>query len=478
MRDLARAASLIAAVALIGSPLPARAARLVHVDASPGAAAAALAAAGPGDTVVLGAGVHAGPLKLERAAVLRGEPGAVVDGAGRGTVLQVTSPGALVEGLTIRGSGNRVLTVDAGIHVVRAPDVRLARLRLTDVLYGVHGERSDRLLVEDCSLAGRVRPGDESGGGNGIHLWYTDSVTVRRDTVERFLDGIYLSFANRTHVEASVMERCGRYGLHTMYCQSGRVIDSRLSHNVAGCAIMFSNDLLLTRNEFSHNRGPRTYGVLLRDCSAGRFLDNRLVDNTIAIFMDNSNRNLVRGNLIQDNGWGVLLFSSCAKNTFTGNAFLNNDYPVALDMRRSDNRFDDGTTGNFWSENAAYDLDGDGVSDVPYSPVSAFAFVSKQYPDLAILARSPAVVALGVAERVVPALRPSEVVDRFPRVSPPPLAAGARRMSDRGRTRPAWGAALGFAALFGAALVGLAPAGLAGLGGAARRRNAAGGSAA
>jgi nitrous oxidase accessory protein len=476
VRVLSLAAALVLTAALTGLPRPARGARLVHVDASPGAAAAALATAGPGDTVVLGPGVHAGPLRLEHAAVLRGEPGAVVDGGGRGTVLEVTSPGTLVEGLTIIGSGNRVLTVDAGVHVVRTAGVRLARLRFTDVLYGIHGERSDRLLVEDCALAGRVRPGDESGAGNGIHLWYTDSVTVRRDTVERFLDGIYLSFANHTRVEASVLERCGRYGLHTMYCQSGRIIDSRLSHNVAGCAIMFSNDLHLERNEFSHNRGSRTYGVLLRDCSAGRFLDNRLVDNTVAMFMDNSNRNLVRGNLIQDNGWGVLLFSSCAKNTFTGNAFLNNDYPVALDMRRSNNRFDDDTTGNFWSENAPYDLDGDGVSDVPYSPVSAFAFVSKQYPDLAILARSPAVAALSVAERVVPALRPSEVVDRFPRVTPPSLAAGAPRASDRGRAQPAWGAALGFAALCGAALLALAPAVHMGSTGPPRRGDAPGGS--
>jgi nitrous oxidase accessory protein NosD len=100
------------------------------------------------------------------------------------------------------------------------------------------------------------------------------------------------------------------------------------------------------------------------------------------------------------------------------NVFLNNDYPVALDMRRSDNRFDDGNSGNFWSENAPYDLDADGVSDVPYSPVSAFAFLSKQYPDLSVLAKSPAVAAITVAERVFPALRPSEIVDHYPLVSP------------------------------------------------------------
>jgi nitrous oxidase accessory protein len=111
-------------------------------------------------------------------------------------------------------------------------------------------------------------------------------------------------------------------------------------------------------------------------------------------------------------------------------------------MRHTDNRFDDGRHGNFWSDNAPYDLDGDGVADVPYSPVTAFAFVSKQYPDLTILARSPAVAALGVAERVFPALQPSDAVDRRPQVSPVSEVAGAERWSTR--RRPAWGAGVAF----------------------------------
>lgn len=423
--------------------------------AEPGTTVAALAVATAGDTVVLGAGVHRGPLTIAAPITLRGAPGAIVAGGGRGKVLVIEAPGAVVEDLTITGSGARVLTVDCGVHVFRAADVTLRRLRLRDVLYGIYGERSDRLTVEDCSLTGRVRPGDELGGGNGLHLWYSAGAVMRRDTVSRFLDGVYLSFANGAHVERCVLEDAGRYGLHTMYCQGGRLTASRFRRNVAGCAIMFSNRLRLEGNEFMHNRGPRTYGVLLRDCSDGVFVANRFVDNTIAMFLDNSNRNQVRANLIQDNGWGVLLFSSCAGNTFAGNAFINDDVPVALDMRRTSNRFDGGSRGNYWSESAPYDLDGDGVSDAPHGPVSTFAFVSKQVPDLAILAKSPAVAALGVAERVLPALRPSEAVDRFPLVSPPALTVVSDgRAEDRARRD--WAAAAGFAAFAGLALLGLA----------------------
>jgi nitrous oxidase accessory protein len=218
---------------------------------------------------------------------------------------------------------------------------------------------------------------------------------------------------------------------------------------------MFSNGLEVAGNRIVRNRGSRTYGLLLRDCSDGRFTGNQLVDNTVALFLDGSNRNRFERNLVQDNGWGVLLYASCAKNVFTANDFIANDHPVALDMRRTDNRFDDGRRGNHWSDARAWDLDGDGVGDAPHGPVTAFSFVSKQYPDLGVLAGSPAVAVLGAAERVFPALSPSTVVDRFPLVAPVGGRAGARPVEPEPR---AWGLAAGFGVAWAAALGGLVAA--------------------
>jgi nitrous oxidase accessory protein len=120
--------------------------------------------------------------------------------------------------------------------------------------------------------------------------------------------------------------------------------------------------------------------------------------------------------------------------------------------------FDDGRAGNFWSEHAGYDLDGDGVSDIPHAPVTAFAFLSKQFPDLAVFGQSPATAALTMAERTIPALRPSEIVDRFPLVAPvaaaPPAPAPAPPAGSDTGGRAA--AVVGFGALAMAGLVGLA----------------------
>jgi len=402
--------------------LPATPAAARTVVAQPRGAVAAIAAAAAGDTVVLARGVHAGPLVLARAIVLRGEPGAVVDGGGAGSVVTVGASGAVVEDLALRGTGRSVMRIDAAVRVVIGAGVRLSRLAITDALYGVYGERADGLVVDACDISGRCAPGDERGEGNGVHLWYCARVTVRGCHISRAVDAIYLSFAHGARIEDNLIHDCGRYGFHTMYCQEGRLLRNRFTHNVAGCALMFSNHLEIRGNAFVRNQGARTYGLLLRDCSDGRFEDNRIAVNTIGVFLDGSNRNVFRRNLVQDNGWGILMFASCAKNVFASNDFVQNDYPVALDMRRTDNRFDDGREGNWWSANAAYDLDDDGSGDTEFAPVGAFAFLSKQLPDLTVLAQSPAVAALGVAEQVFPALRPSEAVDRFPRMSPVPMA--------------------------------------------------------
>jgi nitrous oxidase accessory protein len=461
----ARRAATLAALAalLVASPALRAEAAATRVSAAPGALARACAEAAPGDTLLLAPGRHDGSAVIDRPLTLRGEPGAIVRGDSSGSVLLVTGSSVRIEDLALERSGDEPLTIDAGILIQKASRVRITRVRMTDVLYGVAAERAESLVVEACDLRGRAVPTGqvelsmEDSNGNGIHLWYCHDPIVRACRITRFVDGIYLSFAFRAEIRGDLLWENSRYGLHTMYCQENRLEENRFTRNIAGCAIMFSNHLVIERNDFVRNRGPRTYGILLRDCSDGRFAHNRFVDNTVGIFMDGSNRNRLEENLVQDNGWGLILFSSCDGNQLAGNNFWNNDYPVALDMRRSDNRFDDGRRGNYWSENAPYDLDGDGVSDIPYSPVSAFAFLSKQYPDLAILGRSPAAAALSVAERTIPALRPSEIVDHFPLVAPAPMAPAAPAPEPAAPT----GRAPRAAALAGFAL--LAAGGLAGV---------------
>jgi nitrous oxidase accessory protein len=199
-----------------------------------------------------------------------------------------------------------------------------------------------------------------------------------------------------------------------MYSQKIRITGNTFTRNVAGVALMFSNRMTMEGNSFSENRGSRTYGLLLKDCGDSEFRYNRFTDNTVGLFLDGSNRNLFEKNLVAENGWGAILFSSSEANVFTRNAFLDNDLQVSLDMRRTKNRMDAEGVGNYWSDARPYDLDGDGRGDAPHCPVGFFAFISKQYPDLTVFAGSPAVLALDLAQRTLPALQPTELADPHP----------------------------------------------------------------
>lgn len=427
--------------------------------AVPGGLGSALTRAADGDTVVVEPGAHHGQFVVGRRLVILGRPGSVLHGDGNGSVLVVLSPGTRIEGLEVRASGADRRAIDAGIRVSLADHVHIKGVRVRDALYGIYGERANSLTVSDCDLEGRASPGLDpekigmSGDGNGVHLWNCLDASIENTNVTRFTDGVYLSFSHRATLDFDVLQGNTRYGLHTMYCQEGTLRRTRFARNAAGCAIMFSNHLTVEDNAFVHNRGARTYGLLLRDCSDGRFARNQVVDNTIGFFMDSSNRNRFTDNRVEGNGWGVLLFASCADNVFAGNDLIQNDHPVALDMRRTRNAFDDGVRGNHWSDHAAWDLDGDGRGDAPYSPVSAFAFLSKRYPDLTLLTHSPAVLALAGAEKVLPALRPSEAVDRMPAIGPIAVLEDIARAEPSGpapgerQVQRSWAGAIGLALL-------------------------------
>ncbi|MEX0758854.1 MAG: nitrous oxide reductase family maturation protein NosD, partial [Tistlia sp.] len=81
-----------------------------------------------------------------------------------------------------------------------------------------------------------------------------------------------------------------------------------------------------------------------------------------------------------------------------------------------------GGRGNYWSDRAAVDLDGDGIADRSYRPNDIADELLWRYPQAKLLLNSPAVAALRFAQSRLPALFPGGVVDSAPLMAP--LASG------------------------------------------------------
>nr|MBA2584950.1 hypothetical protein [Chthoniobacterales bacterium] len=60
-----------------------------------------IAAAAPNDTIRVAAGVHAGPMLIDKLLTLAGEPGAEIRGNGAGKVITISADDVIVTGLRV-----------------------------------------------------------------------------------------------------------------------------------------------------------------------------------------------------------------------------------------------------------------------------------------------------------------------------------------------------------------------------------------
>ena len=128
-----------------------------------------------------------------------------------------------------------------------------------------------------------------------------------------------------------------------------------------------------------------------------------------------SSRLDVRGNTLSQNGSAIRVLANAEDNRFTANRFIGNAFDVVTNSRSASSTFDR----NWWDEYHGYDLDRDGIGDVPFRPVRLFALVVEQHPLALLLLRSPLVALLDAAERVIPVLTPDALVDRHPLMRSP-----------------------------------------------------------
>jgi nitrous oxidase accessory protein len=375
---------------------------------------AALRAARPGDTVRLQPGVYREwGLVVEVPIVLEGNGAAVLDAEGGGEILRVRASGVTIRGLVLRRSGVSFLRDNAAIRLDSVQDCRVERNRLEENFFGIYLARSARCTVQENSILGKAER--EASAGNGIHLWYCRDILVRGNTIAGHRDGIYFEFVQRSTVEENRSERNLRYGLHFMFSDSCLYRRNRFRENRAGVAVMYSRFITMEENRFEDNWGSSVFGLLLKDIYRSRIRRNVFVHNTVGMYVEGSDHNVVDSNRFERNGWALRLMASAQRNVFRANSFVANTFDLSTNSTRSFNEL----RGNYWSRYRGYDLDGDGYGDVPFHPVGLFALLVERFPPVVLFLHSLLVELLELAERVFPVLTPAAIVDPQPLMGQP-----------------------------------------------------------
>jgi nitrous oxidase accessory protein len=404
-------------------------------------------AAAPGARIDVGPGEYPGDLVLERPVTLVGRGRPRLLGSGKGSVVRVRAPGVTLEGFDIDGRGGGSIDRDSsGIHVAAA-DFVARDCRITGALFGVYLRAADGARVEHCEIHG-IPGRDDGEKGSGIHIWNTRGFELTGNVIDRSRDGLYIQSSSGGKMRGNVVRNV-RYGLHFMYSDDNTFEENVFADSAAGGVLMYSRRLTLRRNQFLHNRGFASVGVLCQSCEDSVAEDNVLLDNARGLFLEGSRRNVFRRNLIADSDAAIILFDSCAANRFEDNAFVGNLSPLTLVGRRTDTSFD----GNYWSDNDRPDLDGDGRSDGEYVLSSLFDHLRGNLLAADLMVRSPAAVALAAAERAFPVLEAVKAVDHRPLSRLPDLSR-LPVVHTRARSRSVAGMATGLGLIaFGAAVL-------------------------
>lgn len=380
-----------------------------------GAVQACVDAAPAGTTVRVAAGMHTGDIVIDKPLRLTGSGRPLLIGSGKGTVVSVRAEGVTVEGFDIDGRGGGDLGEDpSGVHVASKKAV-IRHCVIRNTLFGIYLRQADGVVVEHCTIRGI--PGKEAGEkGSGIHVFDTIGFTLRDNDIRDVRDGFYIQSSSHGKIFGN-RARDLRYGLHYMYSDDNQFEDNTFENGAAGTAVMYSRRITFRRNRFLRNRGFASVGLLLKACDDVIAEDNLIADNARGIFLEGSARNVFLRNVVAKSDTAIVLYDSCSLNRFEGNSFVANLTPLTLVGRRTDTLF----RGNYWSDNAEPDLDGDGRSDRPYRLSNVFDHLRGNISAADLFAQGMGARAMGIAEEAFPVLDLIPVQDELPRVRPPHL---------------------------------------------------------
>jgi nitrous oxidase accessory protein len=387
--------------------------------------------------------------------VLEGAEGAVLEGSGKGNVVTVTAPGAVVRGLTVRGSGTDLAAMDAGVFVAQAAAGAVVEgNRIEDNLYGVYLHGAPNSVARGNRIVG-LKTARMNEAGNGISVWNAPGAKVIGNDISQGRDGIYVISSRDNVFSGNTMSHV-RFAVHYMYTNTSEVSGNVSRLNTVGYAIMFSNKLTIADNlsdrdrdrgfVFNFANSSRIVGnvVLGRPQPASRWLGAggrdeadepgmaMPADDSVAVptagervapekcvFIYNANVNRFSGNWFEGCDIGVHFTAGSERNEMAGNAFVRNRTQVKYVGTRLLEWSVKGR-GNYWSDNTNFDLNRDGVADMPYRPNDVMDKVLWTTPQAKVLANSPAVQTIRWAQSQFPALLPGGVVDSHPLIAPPP----------------------------------------------------------
>jgi nitrous oxidase accessory protein len=353
-----------------------------------------------------------GNIVINKKIVMIGIDLPVIDGDKKYEVVSIKSDSVTFRGFQVQNSGIATLNDPGGIKVYDASNIIIEDNVLENNFFGIYIQYGKNCLIRNNRL--KAYGLEEQQIGNGIHCWKSDSLQIIGNHIEGHRDGIYFEFVTHSVVWRNISTYNIRYGLHFMFSNNDAYINNVFDGNGAGVAVMFTKHVVMYSNTFQNSTGDASYGILLKEISDAEIRGNRFINNTSALFLEGANRILIHKNVFHGNGYSLKIQANCMDNEVYENNFINNTFDVSTNGSLVLNTFNH----NYWDKYEGYDLDKDGLGDIPFHPLSLYSVIIENNPIAMLLFRSFMVTLLERTEKLIPSITPEEFKDNAPVIKP------------------------------------------------------------
>lgn len=367
-----------------------------------------------GDSIFIKKGTYneSNLVVYKKSLYIYGEDGTIIDTQHNGYGFSVEATDVVIKNLTIKNIEVSYTKEYAAILLFKSYDFIIENITVENAFFGFLIQKSKNGKIHNNVISGTGLA--EADSGNAIHLWHCDAIQITNNDVRRMRDGIYLEFGNHSYIANNYSTENLRYGLHFMFSNDNTYEKNTFESNGAGVAVMFSKRIKMYSNIFEKNWGTASYGILLKEINDAELKHNVFENNTIGINADGTNRIIYTENTFKNNGYAIKVHGACYDNTYSRNNFFYNSFDLSYSGNLNSNIFKN----NYWSNYTGYDLDKNGIGDIPYRPVKLFSYLVNRTPESIILLRSLFIDIIDFSEKVSPIFTPENLTDEQPSMNP------------------------------------------------------------
>lgn len=353
---------------------------------------------------------HETEIEIKKPLTLTGIGFPVIDAKLKGGIFKILCNDVVIQGFKFINVPVSYVKEYSAITILRAKNFKILNNKFNKIFFAILVEKSSYGVIKGNNISSIAK--DEAGSGNGVHLWHSNNILVDKNIITGMRDGIYLEFVSFSRIIRNNSFGNLRYGLHFMFSNNDEYHLNTFRNNGAGVAVMFSKYVKMSLNKFLHNWGSASYGMLLKEIYDCEIYNNEFIENSTGIYLEGSTRINYIGNNFIRNGWAIKVVGSSYSNIFKSNNFINNSFDLSYNSNINENLFE----GNYWSSYTGYDLDKNGIGDVPYRPVKLFSYIVNQTPESIVLLRSMFIDIINFSEKVSPVFTPDNLADEKPKM--------------------------------------------------------------